>query len=131
MNRYTSIIVQTESNVKLACILPLRNRKSRLYALISRREALLPSSCNMQVLGCKPIRKHTISVNIRNANGRGVPFNAFTHCGFENTIGVIKGTSHHLSPINAYSFYIGISILRLYKYFYDEYGESYGRAFFR
>ena len=66
---------------------------------------MLPSSRNMQVLGGKPIRKHTISVNIRNANGRGVPFNAFTHCGFENTIGVIKGTSHHLSPINAYSFY--------------------------
>lgn len=62
MNRYTFIIVQTESNVKLACILPLRNRKSRLDALISRREALLPSSRNMQVLGCKPIRKHTISV---------------------------------------------------------------------
>ncbi len=32
MNRYTSIIVQTESNVKFACILPLRNRKSRLDA---------------------------------------------------------------------------------------------------
>ncbi len=41
MNRYTSIIVQTESNVKLACILPLRNRKSRLDALISREGGLV------------------------------------------------------------------------------------------